>query len=110
MELFCKALDADQENLTALGELIKCAYRLELFPEAERHLDNYLRHHPADLDMLFSQAGIQFRVGKYADALDNIEKLLIFAPGYEGGRELKEKIESMPGLNLQPEFQYRFAG
>jgi tetratricopeptide (TPR) repeat protein len=110
LNLFTQALDSDPENLTALGELVKCAYQLELFTDAERHVDNYLRYHPADLDMLFSQAGIQFRIGKSAEALDNIEKLLIFAPEYEGGQELKEKIEAMPGLNQTPAYQYQIAG
>jgi tetratricopeptide (TPR) repeat protein len=109
-DCFSRALDSDPENLTALGELIKCAYRHERFTEAEHYLENYLRYHPADLDMLFSQAGIQFRVGKYAEAMDNIEKLLIFAPEYDGGQELKEKIGAMPGLNQAPAYQYQIAG
>jgi GT2 family glycosyltransferase/tetratricopeptide (TPR) repeat protein/glycosyltransferase involved in cell wall biosynthesis len=109
-DLFTQALDSDPENLTTLGELIKCSYRLERFTEAERYLENYLRYHPADFDMLFSQAGIQFRIGKSAEAMDNIEKLLIFAPEYDGGQELKEKIGAMPGLNQAPAYQYQIAG
>ena len=53
LDLFTQALDSDPENLTALGELVKCAYRLERFDGAERHLENYLRYHPADLTCSF---------------------------------------------------------
>lgn len=105
-----KALDLDPENITALKEFIKTADEVGKYAEAEYHLGNYLRYHPADLDMLFSQADIQLRVGKCAEALANIEKLLMFAPKYDGGEELKEKIAAMPELNQAPAYQYRIAG
>ncbi|HTP67103.1 MAG TPA: tetratricopeptide repeat protein, partial [Geobacteraceae bacterium] len=107
---FSKALDSEPENLTALGELVKCAYRLERYSEAEHYLEDFLRYHPANLDMLFSQAGVQYRSGRYDAALDTVEKLLIFAPDYEGGKELKKKIESMPLPDQATEYQYMSVG
>lgn len=91
-ELFSKALDADPEQLTALNGLVGCAYQSGKFEEAEQRLADYLMYHPADLDMLFSLAGIRYKTGNAAAALESIETVLLFEPGYQGGRELQDKI------------------
>lgn len=91
-DCFARAIDVDEENLTALHELTKCAYITGRFTEAAQKLNAYLAYHPADLDMLYSLAGIQFKGGKPADALESVEKVLLFAPEYEGGNELRERI------------------
>jgi len=92
-DCFRRALEGDPENLTALHELVKLAYATEQFDEIVPHLDRYLMHHPADLDMLYTLAGIQHKAGRNAEALESIEKVLLFAPGYEGGKELFERIQ-----------------
>lgn len=91
-DCFRRALEGDPENLTAIHEVVKLAYATERFDEIVPHLDRYLMHHPADLDMLYTQAGIQHKAGKNAEALESIEKVLLFAPDYEGGKELWERI------------------
>ncbi len=95
-DLFSRAADADPENLTPLHELVKLAYTTDRFQETEKRVERYLMHHPADLDMLYTLAGIQFKAGRNAEALAAIDKVLLFAPDYEGGKELRERIvESM---------------
>ena len=42
--------------------------------------------------MLYSLAGIQFKAGRLPEALENVEKVLLFAPEYEGGSALFERI------------------
>jgi tetratricopeptide (TPR) repeat protein len=91
-DCFRRALDADPEQLAALNGLVGCSFELQRFAEAERHLTTYLMYHPADLDMLFSLAGVQYKMGKPSNALDNIEKVLLFEPCYQGGRELMDRI------------------
>ncbi|WP_298438394.1 glycosyltransferase [Geobacter sp.] len=92
-DCFARALDADPENLTALHELVKLAYATERFEEALPRLAGYLMYHPADLDMLYTLAGVQFKAGRNSEALESIGKVLLFAPEYEGGRELSERIQ-----------------
>ncbi len=99
LECFSRALDTDPENLPALHELIKCSYGLKRFEEAERHLTTYLIYHPGDLDMQFSLAGVRFSNEKYHDALENIENLLAFDPGFTGGEELRVKIQMQLAAN-----------
>ncbi|WP_052263250.1 glycosyltransferase [Geobacter pickeringii] len=91
-DCFARALDADPENLAAIRELVQLAYATERFEEALPRLDGYLRYHPADLDMLYTLTGVRFKAGRHAEALESIEKVLLFAPDYEGGRELVERI------------------
>ena len=96
-DLFTQALDNDPENLTALFELVKCAYGLELFDEAERHLRNYLRYHPADMKILFSLAGVLLKMEKRNEALEQLETILLFEPEFEGAWEMQQMIaEKLP--------------
>ena len=88
----CEALVNAPENLTALFELVKCAYGLELFDEAERHLRNYLRYHPADMKILFSLAGVLIKMDKRNEALEKIETILLFDPKFEGAWEMQQMI------------------
>src|ERR1039457_1548804 len=69
--LFRKALDADPENLAALHEMLKAAYELDRLAEAETYLAAYLMYHPADSHILFSLAGLHYRLGKHTKALDS---------------------------------------
>ena len=86
---FSMALDSDPENLNVLNDLLKIAYASDLLPEAEPHLRKYLMYHPVNNHILFSLAGLLYRVGEYSEALDTIDGLLIFEPSYEGGQELR---------------------
>jgi len=91
-DAFRQAVEADPENLTALHELVKLAYELNRFAETAGALESYLRYHPADTDILFSQAGILFMAGQDEAARDAVERLLAVAPGYEGAPELLGKL------------------
>ena len=92
-----KACRADAENLTALTELIKASYALNRFDEAVRCTQNYLMYHPLESDLLFSLAGLFYKQGKFRDATNTIESLLIASPEYEGAAELMAKAaEELP--------------
>jgi glycosyltransferase involved in cell wall biosynthesis/ubiquinone/menaquinone biosynthesis C-methylase UbiE/Tfp pilus assembly protein PilF len=91
-ELFRMSLDKSPDNLTALHELIKTAYELDRLSEAESYLVGYLMYHPADSNILFSLAGLRYRLGKNVEALDSLERVLAFEPAYEGGEDLADQI------------------
>jgi tetratricopeptide (TPR) repeat protein len=98
-DYFLKALDADQENIAALHELIKTAYDLGEFGDAVTHTRNYLRYHPANLDILFSFAGVLYKCGAYEEACDVMQRLMALSPSYKGGEELMESISAAAGNN-----------
>lgn len=93
-ELFKKTLDVEPDNQTALHELLKGAYELDQLAEVEPYLDSYLMYHPADCNILYSLAGLRYRLGNHKGALDSLEKVLTFEPGYIGGEELAVEIRS----------------
>jgi len=92
--LFTRAVEKEPENLTPLFELVKCAYRLERYDGAEHHLRNYLRFHPADLKMIFSLAGVLFRMDKGSEALEQLDTILLFDPNFEGAWEMRQMIDN----------------
>ncbi len=87
-----KSLESDPENVTALTRLVHCAYQLESYDEAAGYLRSYLMYHPGDKDMLYSQAGLLYKSGKLAEAMEQLERLLALYPDYEGGEEFLRKI------------------
>ncbi len=90
--LFTKALDIDPEHLTALHELLKIGYQSESLSAVEPYVQGYLMYHPTNSHMLFSLAGLQYRLGKFNEARDNLERLLIIEPDYHGGADLLKEI------------------
>jgi hypothetical protein len=46
----------------------------------EKYFKEYIALHPANLNMLFSLSGIQFKLEKIIEAKDNLENILVFAP------------------------------
>ncbi len=91
-DLYRLALEADPVNLPALHELVTSAYELGRLGEAEERLAGYLMHRPADVNILFTLAGLRFAAGKRDDALEALDRLEAFAPGYDGALELRERI------------------
>jgi GT2 family glycosyltransferase/tetratricopeptide (TPR) repeat protein len=89
---FSKALDLDPDDLNTLNNLLKIAYESDLLAEAEPYLRKYLMYHPLNNHILYSLAGLLYRVGNYSDALDNLDRLLVFEPSYEGGQELRSLL------------------
>jgi hypothetical protein len=49
-------------------------------------------YHPANNHILFSLAGLLYRLGKNSEALDNLDSLLIFEPSYEGGQKIRKLL------------------
>ena len=81
-------------NVTALHELVKAVHELGRLEEAARYLSTYLQYKPGDPHILFSLAGIFFKSGKRAEALDALDRLVFFEPSYGGASELRERIAS----------------
>lgn len=99
LKCFSRALDVDPENMPALHELVKCAYGLNQFDEAEKYLSAYLSHSPEDLDMQFTLAGVRVKAKNYHDALEDVENILASAPDYSGGEELRSQIITKLAVN-----------
>jgi len=90
---FQEALDVNPENMPALMGLLKSAYALNKLPIAETYLKKYLELHVADLKVLYCLAGVCFKLEKYKEAKDALEKILIFEPENQDAISMMREIK-----------------
>ena len=100
-ELFAKATERNPENNRALLGVLQTGYPLKRYTEMERMLVAFLDLHPANLDILYSFAGVLFAQGKVQEARTEVEKILIFEPKHEHALELRQMIEKSSSA-IQP--------
>jgi tetratricopeptide (TPR) repeat protein len=100
-ELFSEAMRRNPENNRALLGVLQTGYPLKRYTEMERMLVAFLDLHPANLDILYSFAGVLFAQGKVQEARMEIEKILIFEPQHEHALELRNMI-SQTATGAQP--------
>ncbi|HTY21341.1 MAG TPA: glycosyltransferase [Geobacteraceae bacterium] len=102
---FVKALKIDPENITALNELFRSAFASGKFTDATACARTYLMHHPGDLDILFSLAGVLYKTGAYDEACEVMERLMALSPGYQGAKELLEIIPTASVIKAPSKMQ-----
>jgi tetratricopeptide (TPR) repeat protein len=100
-DLFKQAVITNPENRRALLGVLQLGYPLKKFTEIEKALVSYLELHPANLEMLYSFAGILFAQGKVEQAKSEVEKILIFEPKHPRALELQSLIRGeKPGQSV----------
>jgi glycosyltransferase involved in cell wall biosynthesis/Flp pilus assembly protein TadD/SAM-dependent methyltransferase len=92
MDCFIHSLDTNVENSLALTNLMELSYEEKKFAECEKVLKKYLKLHPANLDILFGLAGIQYKMDKLDEANGALEKIMMFKPDYKGAIDLKTRL------------------
>ncbi len=91
---FSLVLEDNEEDLDAINGLVKCAWHTKSFSIAENALKAYLECHPAKLDILFTLSGIYFEQKKFAQALEQLEKIFLFDEDFSGAKELYKRIKN----------------
>lgn len=100
-ELFTAAVAANPENRRALLGVLQLGYPLKKYTEIEKAINAYLELHPANVEMLYSFAGVLFAQGKVEQAKVEVEKILIFEPKHERALELRDLIRGeKPGPSV----------
>ncbi len=94
LQAFTRALDLNLRNSTAIFHLVKCAYELKKYDQAERILTQYVEVAPVSPSLLYSLAGLQFHVGKKPQALATSQRILKMKSDHSGAKELIQRIES----------------
>jgi tetratricopeptide (TPR) repeat protein len=92
---YLKILDLDSENLEAIHGLLKNSWATKDFVEIERVLDGYLEFHPANLEILFTLAGICIETQKFEKAKELLERILLFNEEYPGAMDMLKKVRKM---------------
>ncbi len=90
---FSAALKSNPENTRALLGLVQLAYPMKRFEELEAAIRSYLEIHSADLEWVYSLAGVCFAQGKLDEAREAVEHIRLFKPQDERANELAEMIQ-----------------
>jgi glycosyltransferase involved in cell wall biosynthesis/Tfp pilus assembly protein PilF len=102
-ELFTQAVASNPENRRALLGVLQLGYPLKKYTDIEKAINAYLELHPANVEMLYSFAGILFAQGKVEQAKSEVEKILIFEPQHERALELRDIIrgdKQVPSVSM----------
>jgi len=95
--LFVQAAHLNPENPRALLGVMQLGYPLKKYAQIESAINAYLELHPANIDMLYSLAGVLFAQGRVREANAEVEKILLFEPSHERARELQTMIRENTG-------------
>ncbi len=93
-EAFSRSLEKNLRNSTAIFHLVKCAYEIKKYSQAEKMLSNYVEIAPVSPSLLYSLAGLQFHVGKKREASLTAKRILQIKNDHQGARDLIQRIES----------------
>ncbi|MBI4378738.1 MAG: glycosyltransferase, partial [Nitrospinae bacterium] len=93
-EMLRLSLDINIDNIHALNLHLKYSYELNSLDSAREYLLRYLELHPASLDILYALSRLYFKMERYEDANDAIEKILLFNSGHHNALELMNIIDT----------------
>jgi tetratricopeptide (TPR) repeat protein len=94
-EYFCRALDANIDNLLAIKSLIEISYKIEKFDRAQSYLKHFLEIYPANTNMLFAMAGIQFKRGEIEDSLQTLDTVLLLNPKHQYALDFQNSVRTV---------------
>ena len=92
-DYFAKALEIELNNPSAIYHLVRCAYEIKSYATAARLVEDYTHAAPVNANLLYSLAGLQYHLGRMAEAKATAQKLLQLDPEHSGARELLGMIE-----------------
>lgn len=87
-----RALDANPLNGCAVDIYVEWCVKESKLNLALRRLSHFVRHHDEDIIRSFCLAKIHYLSGQLLEAFCELEKVLTYEPGIEGGLEFREII------------------
>ncbi|HUP55984.1 MAG TPA: tetratricopeptide repeat protein, partial [Bdellovibrionota bacterium] len=99
-DYFAKSLEIDLNNPTAIFHLVKTAYELKSYAVAARLLGEYVQIAPVNTNLMYSLAGLQFHLGRLAEADTTVSRILEMAPTHAGAQELRGLIARYSGRTI----------
>lgn len=75
-----KSLEINFENTAALYTLVRIAYELEAYIDAENFVQKYVDVHPFDQNMIYTLAGVKFKLGKFKEVIDLASEIVKIDP------------------------------
>lgn len=93
-EIFIQVLDSYPDDQEALHWLIQSGTSLQRWEGLGPRLSRYVERNPADCDMRFALAGVEYRAGRMDSAKHHFEMLSLLKPGYEGLADLEGLLQT----------------
>ncbi|MCC7442420.1 MAG: tetratricopeptide repeat protein [Bdellovibrionales bacterium] len=87
-----RALTIDLNNASAVFYLLKCAFEIKRYKEAEVLLRNYVDMAPVNVNLLYSLAGLQFHLGQFDACSRTAAKILSVRPEHGGAGHLLKLV------------------
>jgi thioredoxin-like negative regulator of GroEL len=84
------------DDAEAMNWLIQSGTSLQRWEGLGQRLSRYVERNPADCDMRFALAGVEFRAGRMDSAKHQFEMLSLLKPGYEGLTDLEVLLQTAP--------------
>jgi tetratricopeptide (TPR) repeat protein len=96
-DYFAQSLQIELNNPTAIFYLVKCAYEIKSYAIATKILQEYIQIAPVNTNLLYSLAGLQFHLGRIAEAKATTSQILELQAQHGGAKELLNMIERYAG-------------
>jgi tetratricopeptide (TPR) repeat protein len=88
-----RALDLEPDCTSAVYGIVQVGFQTGELRVAERRVRAFVDLHAANLDMVFTLAGLRTELGDRTGAREMIERIELFDPAYPGLVELRAKLE-----------------
>ena len=92
-DYFSESLELHLNNPNALFYLVKCAYDIKVYGTAAKFLREYIKIAAVNANLLYSLAGLDFQLGRIAEAKTITVKTLDLQKSHSGALELMRMIE-----------------
>lgn len=89
---FVASLRGRLNDANAIFYLVKCAYEIKEYAEAEEIVSRYVQISPVNPSLLYSLAGLKFHVGKRDEARQVAEKIISVRPEHSGATQLLKML------------------
>jgi glycosyltransferase involved in cell wall biosynthesis/2-polyprenyl-3-methyl-5-hydroxy-6-metoxy-1,4-benzoquinol methylase len=90
-------------ELTQVNSVVNAVIESGEIEKAKQKIEDYLKLHPVDKDMLYNHAEICCRLGCNDEAMESLRKILLFYPGSEDAMNLMEAIYGNGIKDVVPE-------
>ncbi len=95
-KIFEQVMIDHPDDVEAMNGLIQAGTSLERWKGLGERLARYVERNPADCDMRFALAGVEFRASRLDVAKQQFEMLSLLKPDYEGLRDLEVLLQTAP--------------
>jgi thioredoxin-like negative regulator of GroEL len=99
-DIFEQVVSVDQDNIDAIHCLIQAGTALQRWESLGNHLAQFVERNPADCDMRFALAGVQFRAGYFEKAKEHLTWLRLMKPELEGLEDLEGLLQTSQAPEL----------